>query len=241
MKLFVILVPSLFLLTVSFSQSLRTDSVKNLQVKNALDIYNKYTGANAPIYNGEEYLYYHFRMEGDPFFLTVDLTTGWVGYEGRMYSPLRLGYDIQRNQVTIASADNFARIVLNNDLVDSFYFAGHTFIRLKEDYKQNLGNTGFYDLLHNGHTQLLARRMKTMEDVIEDNFVIRVFTEKDRFYIHKNGLYYLVSDKKEIFRVFAEKQHEVKKMLRREHIKIKRKNFETGLQKAVEFYDQLTH
>lgn len=241
MKFFVILVPSLFSLTVSFSQSVKADSAINIQVKNALDVYNKYTGANAQIYNGDEYMYYYFKMEGDPFFITPDLSKGWVGYARRMYEPLSLGYDIQRNQVTIASADNFARIVLNNEFVDSFYFSGHTFIKLKEDYKQNLNTTGFYDLLHNGHTQLLARRIKIVEEVIKDYTLIRVFTEKDHFYIHKNGLYYLVSNKKEAFRLFADKQHQVKKMLRHEHIKINRENFEAGLQRAVEFYDQLSH
>ncbi|HWH64366.1 MAG TPA: hypothetical protein VNS50_13865, partial [Ginsengibacter sp.] len=68
-----------------------------------------------------------------------------------------MGYDIQRNQVTIATPDNLARIVLQNELVDSFYLSGHTFITLTEDYKQNLSNTGFYDLLFNGQVQLLAR------------------------------------------------------------------------------------
>ena len=157
-----------------------------------------------------------------------------------MYGPLRLGYDIRRNQVTIASTDNLTRIVLNNELVDSFYFSGPTFIRLKEDYKQNLNNTAFYDLLHNGNVQILTRRIKTMEDVIKDNMIVRLFTEKDHFYIYKNGLYYLVSNKKEVFHLFADEQQRVKKMLRREHVKIKRNDFETGLQKAVEFYDQLT-
>ena len=130
MKFFVILMPWLFSLTVSFSQSVQTDSTINIQVKNALDLYNNYTGANSPIYNGTEYIYYHFKMEGDPFFITSNLTKGWIGYAGRMYGPLSMGYDIQRNQVTIASADNFARIVLQNELVDSFYLAEHTFISL---------------------------------------------------------------------------------------------------------------
>ncbi|HEY5407527.1 MAG TPA: hypothetical protein VIJ92_10570 [Ginsengibacter sp.] len=240
MKFFVILVPCLFSLTVSFSQSAKTDSIINIQVKNTLDLYDNYTGGNAPIYNGTEYIYYYFKMEGDPFFITTNLTKGWVGYSGRMYGPLKLGYDIQRNQVTIASADNFSRIVLQNDLVDSFFLDGHTFVRLQADYKQNLNTTGFYDLLHDGHLQLLARRIKIMEDAIKDNSVVRIFTEKDHFYIHKNGLYYLVTNKKEVFRLFADKQHQLKKMLRHEHIKIGRKNFETGLLRAVEFYDQLT-
>ena len=241
MKFFVILVPCLFSLTVSYSQSIKTDSVISIQVKNAVDLYNTYTDGNAPIYNGTEYLYYHFIMEGDPFFIKVELSNGWVGYAGRIYVPVRLGYDIQRNQVTIASADNFARIVLQNELVDSFYLAGHTFIKLNADYKQNLSTTGFYDLLYNGRVKLFARRIKLIEDVIKDNTVVRVFTEKDRFYVYKKSLYYLVSNKKEAYRLFADKQHQVKKQLRHEHIKLRQKNFEAGLLRAVEFYDQLTH
>ena len=240
MKFLVIIVPSLFSLAISFSQSIQTDSIKNIQLKNALDIYNTYTDGNAPIYNGREYIYYHFKMEGDPFFIMTGLSDGWVGYAGRIYVPVRLGYDIQRNQVTISSADNLSRIVLQNELVDSFYMAGHTFTRLQEDDKKNLNITGLYDLLYNGHIQLLARRIKIMEDVVQDNTVVHVFTEKDHFYIYKKDLYYLVTNKKEAYHLFADKQHQVKKMLRHEHIKMGRKTFEAGLLRAVQFYDQLT-
>ena len=241
MKFFAILIPCLFFLSVSFSQNINVDSTTDIQVKNALSVYNHYTDGNAPIYNGTDYLYYTFQMEGDPFFITTNLTKGWVGYQGRMYNNLSMGYDIQRNQVTIATPDNLARIVLQNELVDSFYLSGHTFITLTEDYKQNLSNTGFYDLLFNGQVQLLARRIKIMKEVIKDDFLVQVFTEKDLFYIHKGSLYYLVSNKKEVFRLFGDKVHGVKKMMRHEHIKLQRKNFEPGLLKSVEFYDQLIH
>lgn len=239
MKCFIILIPWLLLQIASFSQTVKIDSITNIQVKNALDLYTHYTGASSPIYNGTDYLYYNFKMEGDPFFLTRDLTKGWAGYNGRRYDSLSIGYDIQRNQVGIASADNFARIVLQNELIDSFNVSGHTFIRIQEDYKQNLNNTGFYDLLYNGHLQLLARRIKIMEEVQKDNTVVRIFTEKDRFYIHKGGLYYLVSNKKEVFHRFADKLHQIKKLMRHEHYRLGHNNFESALLETVKFYDQL--
>ncbi|HWH64367.1 MAG TPA: hypothetical protein VNS50_13870 [Ginsengibacter sp.] len=79
MKFFAILIPCLFFLSVSFSQNINVDSTTDIQVKNALSVYNHYTDGNAPIYNGTDYLYYTFQMEGDPFFITTNLTKGWVG------------------------------------------------------------------------------------------------------------------------------------------------------------------
>jgi CMP-N-acetylneuraminic acid synthetase len=51
----------------------------------------------------------------------------------------------------------------------------------------------------------------------------------------------MVNNKKDVYRVFADKLHDLKKMMRRNHIKLKRKNFETAMVKASAFYDQLTH
>lgn len=240
MKLFILLISALFFITTSFSQSIREDSLAYIQVKNAVDIYNNYTGDNALLYNGKDYLYYNFKMEGDPFFITGNLSKGWVVYQGRMYDTVSIGYDIQRNQLGVRSPDNLARIVLQNEWVDSFHLLEHTFINLKVDHEQNLYNSGFYDLLYNGCIQLLARRIKTMEQVIKDNSLVNVFTEKDLFYIHKGGLYYLVTNKKDVFRLFAGKAHDIKKMMRHDHIKFGRKNFESPLLKTTAFYDRLT-
>ena len=232
---------SLFSLQYSFSQSIENNSVTDLQVKNAIHLYDHFTAGNAPIYNGTEYLYYNFKMEGDPFFLTGLYTIGSLGYESRIYDPVSIFYDIQRNQLVLLGADSLSNIVLNNELVDSFYLLGHTFISLKEDHKKNLYNTGFYDLLYNGHIQLVARRIKTMRDVIENLTITRVFSSEDHYYIYKDGLYYLVSNKKDVLRRFADKKHDIIRMLHRNHLKLKRKTFEVALVKVTAFYDQLIH
>ncbi len=130
---------------------------------------------------------------------------------------------------------------MRNEFIDSFHLLGHTFISLKEDHKQNLYNSGFYDLLYNGHVQLVVSRIKTAQDNIESLTVVRVFSPKDRFYIHKDGLYYLVSNQKDVFRLFADKKRDIKKMMRKKHFKLRRQTFESSLIKVTAFYDQLSH
>lgn len=224
----------------SFSQSIRNDSIADLQIKNAVSLYNHFTDGGAPIFNGPEYIYYNFKMEGDPYFVNGDYSKGWVGYAGRVYKPVSIFYDVVRNHLILLNADSVTNIEMLNQFIDSFYLFGHTFISLKEDQKQNLYNTGFYDLLYNGRVQLLARRIKGIQTKIENFTVIRVFYPADRFYIHKDGIYYLVSNKKEVFRLLADKEHEIKKMMRRKHIKLKHKTFESSLTEVIAFYDQLT-
>ncbi|HEY5392439.1 MAG TPA: hypothetical protein VIJ57_10015, partial [Hanamia sp.] len=161
-----------FSLASSFSQNVKKDSISDLQIKNAIHLYDIYTDGNAPIFNGPQYIYYIFKMEGDPYFIQGAFSKGSIGYSGRVYNSVSMFYDIQRDQLVVLNADSLTNIVMLNQFVDSFYLSGHTFISLKEDRKQNLFNTGFYDLLYNGHVQLLARRIKTMEDKIDFSTVI---------------------------------------------------------------------
>lgn len=241
MKIVLLSLFSLFSFQYSFSQSTKNNSVTDLQVKNAVGLYNNFTDGNAPIYSGADYLYYNFKMDGDPFFLTGRYTIGSVGYQGRVYDSISIVYDIQRNQLVLLAPDSLSNIVLNNPLVDSFYLLGHTFISLNEDHKKNLYNSGFYDFLYSGHVKLLAWRVKTMRDVINNMTLTRVFSSEDRYYIYKDGLYYLVSNKKDVLRLFSDKEHDIKRMLHREHLKLKRKTFEVSLVKVTAFYDQLIH
>lgn len=242
MKLFLFLFSTLFFLQPSFSQSSDNDEATGLQVKNAIALYDKYTAANAPVYNGEQYEYYTFKMEGDPFFETNQYTAGWVSYQGRIYDSLPMIYDVVRNQLVVLSPDHISRIVIMNRFVDSFSLSNHTFISLAEDHKKNLYNPGFYDLLYSGNAvQFLERHVKEMVSTIPGNVLVTVFRPKNRYYVHKKELYYLVSNKKDAFRVFGDKLHDLKKMMRQKHLKIKRKNFETAMIKLTAFYDQLTH
>ena len=224
-----------------FSQNAEKENIAQLQVKNAVDLYNRYNANYAPVYNGESYIFYTVRMEGSPYFKSGDFSNGWVNFKGKKYDSLQLIYDITRNQLVTLYPDKISFITIQNQFVDSFFLSGHTFISLQEDHTENLYNSGFFDLLYNGKTRFLGKYDETLLTVIEGDGLITKFIKHNRFYVHKNGLYYLVSNKKDAYRVFGDKQRELKRMMRRNHIKLRRKNFETAMIKVTAFYDQLTH
>ena len=62
MKLFLFFINTFLFLSASFSQSATNDSTTGLQVKNALQLYDRFTDGNAAIYNGTQYIYYTFTM-----------------------------------------------------------------------------------------------------------------------------------------------------------------------------------
>jgi hypothetical protein len=95
--------------------------------------------------------------------------------------------------------------------------------------------------LYNGKVQFLGRYAESLLTTIQIDVLVTNFIKHNHFYVHKEGLYYLVSNKKEVYRVFADKLHELKRMMRRNHIKLRRKNFGTVMVKVTAFYDQLTH
>ena len=241
MKIVLLFLSGFFFFSSAFSQNVHKDSSTELQLKNVISLYDNYTHGNAPIYNGTEYLYYTFKREGNAFFNSDGLVRGWISYQGIMYDPLSLMYDLTRNQVVILFPDSIATVALQNQFIDSFHLAGHTFINLTQAPQQNLYNTGFYDFLYNGQVQLLARRTKLMTETIKNDSVITIISPKDFFYIHKGGTYYLVSNQKDVFKLFDDKKHDLRKLMRKEHLKFRRKNFESVLTKATAFYDQLIH
>lgn len=228
--------------SISFSYSQKTGKYSSSEddVANAINLYDQFTAKNAPVYNGKEYVFYTFRMKGYPFFLSEKFSKGWVSYEGKKYESIELEYDLTRNELVVLAPDRRAAMVLHNELVDSFGFAGYKFISLEKNENARLDYAGFYNLLYDGKTQILARRKKSIREVIEDKPGVRYFPSQDRFYIHKNGKYYPVNNSKDVYKVFTDKRKQVKKMMRRNHIKIKKGNFENSIVKAAQLYDEFS-
>src|SRR5258708_14648319 len=100
------------------------------------------------------------------------------------------------------------------------------------------GSTIYYIM---GVFGFLARRIKTMSDVLDYNSGTIVFSLKDHFYIYKNGLYYLVSSQKDVFRLLNDKKHELRKAMRQQHVKFRRKNLESTLINVIAIYNQPDH
>ena len=239
MRMKFLFIAFLFLSKISFCQN-TADSLGVIQVSNAIKDYNEYTGQNAPVYNGSEYIYYIFSMEGDPFFTKDPFGKGWIEYDGYMYTPPYIFYDIHRNLVVIRDTLTSSPVIMENERVDSFSINDHVFIKLQRDHVHNLYNTGFYEVLYRSdNIQLLCMRSKEIENLLDRTYVVRKFYEKNKYFIYKKGLYYQVSNKKEVLNLFSDRKSAFKKEMRKEHLKIKKRNFENALTRATEIYDGL--
>lgn len=228
----------LFWSKASFSQQKNENtSLISSQINESVNLYHHYIGAESRIYNGRQYLPYVFLKEGSPFYLSDTLANGWISYDGSLYS-LPLQYDVARQQVIISNFKG-PRLFLQNELIDSFHFLNHTFKRLEKEANPNIKNTGFYDILYQGSVEVWAHREKRFTEKFKDDKVLRVFYNYDRFYIYKNGLYHLVKNENDVFRVLGGKRREVTKLMRRKRVKFRRHNFEEALIMAATFFDQI--
>ena len=204
------------------------------------DLYLQYMGVQANIYNGREYMPYNFHKEGHPFYVSDSLSEGWISYEGRTYA-LPLLYDVSRDQVVIKNRADGARIVLQNERMDSFHLSGHTFKKLLQNAAQQVETTGFYDRLYSGSVEVWALRKKRFTETIEGNMVVRYFSVHDRFYILKNGKYNEVKNEKDVFEYLSGNRKQIKRALRKQGLKFRRSKFESALVIAARLSDQSKH
>lgn len=233
-----IFICSLFFCTNSFGQQSFNAHTTEAENK-TLQVYDAYTGPQAALYNGPEYVPFLFKREGTTFYDSDTLTTGWISYDHYLYREIPIQYDVTREQVIVLNFDKRSRLFLENSRIDSFYYGGHTFINLAQNTEQNLAASGFYERAVSGEISVFVLRRKTIKETIKESQVVRVFNNADRIFLKKHDKYFEVKNKDDVFRVIGDKRNEVKSEMRRLQIKIRRKNFEEAVLVAVKIYDQL--
>ena len=217
----------------SFAQSPDTNSPGN----KLNTFYNQHIGKSAIIYSGSSYVTPMYPREGSPFLTSDTLTLGWISYDGQYYKEVLLQWDVLQNYVLTRSLVSKAKMILRNDLIDSFSFAGHLVKFMPRDPENNLMKEGLYDILYAGPTTLMARRKKVTRERKDSKTVIYEISDKNSYYIRKKGIYYQVSNKKDVVDLFAKDLVEIKKIVRQNKLKWK-KNLEQILRLAVVNYDK---
>ena len=226
-----------FLLAFIYSQSVRAQTNEKQELASLNAYYNSKVDSTAFLFTGDEYVYQSYLKVGSPYFLLDSLSRGSIRYAGHLYSNAELQWDILQNYVLTRSLDGYSKVILRNDLIDSFSIDGHTIIKLYENKLANLYNTDFYDVLYRGSTELYARRMKETYNMIRNDKVIYHFRNKDKFYIKKKDIFYRVSNKREALRLYSAHASDINHAVRKEGLKW-RTDFEACLLIAAAQYDQ---
>lgn len=203
-------------------------------------LYESATILSPHLYNGPRYHIYDSRSKDHQFFQSEDWSDGSVSYDGQTFESIPMLYDIVRDKVVIKYLGRSGLIQLQSERIKDFSYLNHRFIRIEENKDADINlSTGFYDLLYDGKTQVLARRMKQRQEQIENNKVNVYFLEKTFLYIKKDGVYHPVHSQMAALNLFDQQKKALKKHLRDQRINY-RKAKEKALVQMATKYDQLT-
>ena len=141
-------------------------------------------------------------------------------------------------QIVIENPYNETKIELIKNRVTNFSMAGHRFVNLSADsYARNSLPPGFYDVLYDKGLKVYAKRSKEVVQKIENSQEKKNFKEKNRYYIHKKGLYFPVKTKSSLLRVLEDRKTILKRKIAEYHIRFKR-NREFAMSQVAAFYDE---
>lgn len=205
-----------------------------------LSLYRKATKDVQNLYNGRLYYIYDSREEEHQFFIDRKYEKGAVFYDGQRYDSIPMMYDIVRDELVIKHINGFEPILLQSPKVTFFTIYDHNYLNLKsgKDISSDMP-TGFYDLIYNGKTKAIARRIKQRQEKINERKVIALFPQKNFYYIYSSGKYNGVHTRKSVTRLFPGQKAELRKALREQNIKF-RKDRERAIVTMVARYDELT-
>lgn len=189
------------------------------------------------IYKGIEHAYYAYRIEGDPYFYSEDMTDCEITYNNFVYDSIQTYYDIHKQLLIIEHDKLSYDIALESKKISQFKIHGHLFENLYLDSLSGMVN-GYYDKIVDGEVKFYVRREKELRKEIENQSVRQWFVELNKYYILKEGIYYRVRRKSSVLKVLFEHKRKLKA-----YIRSKRISFNTfpedGIEKIVEYYNEL--
>jgi hypothetical protein len=212
-------------------------------LNNTLTLFYGAIGKQSPLFNGTEYSFYDPTIKGTAYFLDQKgFVNGSVYYDRVVFTGVPMMYDLYTDQLVVLLYNHFTKIALIQSKVVSFDILDHHFVNISAD---TLGNntiieSGFYDELYKGKTQVLAKRSKDIQTSSGGQSGLEsYFNFKQSYYIRKNNQYYSISGQSSLLDILKDRKKELQQYIRSSQIKF-RKSPEDAMVKIASYYDHLT-
>jgi hypothetical protein len=241
--------PALFLLTVllcsyqASGQSKQEDSILfQTALTHTLTVYYDQLADQSRLYNGSLYQGYNYVFrEGSPYFLGSQATrVGSVEYDSMLFINVPLIYEDYRQK--LVAVDQGFRLQLINERVNSFFIAGHHFVRVFQDPRfKGLIDGGFYELLYSGRTAVLKRTKKNMQEVLSTNEgSIWNVNESKSYFIHTGGTWIYIRSRKDLLNILDNRRKEIQRFIKKNKLNY-RKDRDNTLIQVAGYYDQIAN
>jgi hypothetical protein len=223
----------------SLAQNRSPDSLLYSSTANqVIDYFNRTIADQSEIYNGPGYELYPSANKGSFYFKDKNYTTlSLIRYNGTWYKNVPVLYDTYHDVMVAALRDSL--FILNSDKLSDVYLLSHHFIYLNAENRDNL-TPGFYDLLYDGRSQVLVKRIKIIDDhIVTAQTAEIVYEDKSEVYLKKGNRYYLVDSKRSFKDIFADKKKEINQYLKDNKIDYKNDK-EGAAAKLAGYYDLIS-
>lgn len=203
------------------------------------NLHEKALGAQARLYNGSRYVEPPFDDEHHPFLSSDDWIIGSVFYDGEYFRNVPLLYDIMSDALVTEHRPSGQPILLIPEKLSGFSMQARQFERIEnQSVKNSLPATGFYEILYDGRTRVIARRQKFRRDEIEHSQVLVRYDERNRYFVLMNGVYFPVKSKASVVKVMGDRKQEINRFVRQEQLDFTN-NRERALSRVAEYYDSM--
>ncbi len=189
------------------------------------------------LYNGSEYVEYQPLDEEHPYFLTDEWIEGEIIYDGEKFSNIPMLFDIEKGKLIVPYPHKGIIIQMINDHLNEFTLPGHRFINLKTTTDSLTMRKGFYEVLYQGKTPVLARRTKQFTEKIQETGISRSFEESNQYFLETNGQFFRITGRRDLLRTLGGKRKELALFIRKNNLFTS--NRESSIIQIARYYDSL--
>jgi hypothetical protein len=221
----------------AIDSSLYVQSIQNLQT-----VYKSRIKEQLRLYDGSRY--HRFFMPGQkeigfPYFATDSSLVGSIYYNGAFYDSVSMRFDLIYEKVIINDYLSNTPIELYSDKISFFTIENHRFFKIPPLVSVKINSIEpFYELLYGGKDSLWVTRKKKFELSFRPEDQTGTYKEYDYYFLQIHGVYYSVDTKSAFLDAIKNKKQNVQSFIKKNNLNFK-KDFETALIRAVQYYDEL--
>jgi hypothetical protein len=190
------------------------------------------------LFNGRIWKSRYGQILGHEFFMTKNWLSGEVTINKKIFSNVKLKYDLFNDEL-LAMVNSGTVVILSNEKVESFTLKNEQEIYRFTNY--NPANSslfrGYGHLLYGGKASLIVKYNKQIKVLAVENKYDE-FYQKQQVYILINGQFSRIRSRKDFFNLFADRREEIQKYVREKGLTILPAKPET-LIPVLRFYDSL--
>ena len=192
------------------------------------------------LYDGPEYVDYTTPgTRGHQFLGGPEAQTGSVAFRGGNFPDVPLRYDLLLDQLVLLYPGQAVTIALPSDKVTGFALGSRRFVRLLADSANAAAGlpTGFYEVLADGPTQLLARHTKRVQKITVQGNLAQEYQQTDAVYVRSaTGTAEVSSLRQLLAQLPPTHQAELQRYARQQHLKFGADSRAASAERVLRYY-----